>query len=227
MQATTPLALGPRTAGAGLVVVPLAEVDAAGFHVATQSVVAEVRDPLGDRATLTFAFHHRAAGGAERLLDALTGEAVPRFVSGEVHVRGADTVIVPVGLVVEGPGGGRRMVQPGVDRGDTAAAAAFEQVAGEAPAGAHAVAQHVHDLQTALGELLVTGASRADRSLRDTWSTLTERSESLGSVLLTRTAGRVSTALAARAHDPAWTAHETIAAALTLAATLELARTLY
>ena len=83
----------------------------------------------------------------------------------------------------------------------------------------------MHDLQAALGELLVAGAARADRGLRDAWAALAERGEALGSVLLNATTTRVATALAARAHDPAWTPHDTVTAALTLAATLELART--
>ena len=112
----------------------------------------------------------------------------PRYVSGEVRVRGAETVIVPVALVVETGDGARRMVQPAVDRGDPAAASAFEQqAASETPPGPPAVAEHVHDLQSALGELLVTGAARADRGLRDAWAALAERGEALGSVLLTAT----------------------------------------
>ena len=67
MRAAVPPPLGPRTAGAGLTCVPLSKVGAAGFHVATQSVVAEVHDTLGEPATLALPFHHRAAGGAELL----------------------------------------------------------------------------------------------------------------------------------------------------------------
>ena len=84
----------------------------------------------------------------------------------------------------------------------------------------------MHDLQSALGELLVTGAARADRSLRDAWVDLAARSEALGSVLLAAAASRIADALAARAHDPAWTPVAAAAATLPLAAALELAHAL-
>ena len=143
-------------------------------------------------------------------------------------MRGAETVIVPVALVVETGDGARRMVQPAVDRGDPAAASAFESRRRARPRPAPpAVAEHVHDLQAALGELLVAGAARADRGLRDAWAALAERGEALGSVLLTADvdAGRHG-ALAARAHDPAWTPETRSPPPLPSPPTLELARTL-
>ena len=172
---------------------------------------------------LAFPFSHRAAGGAERLLGAL-GEAVrPLYVSGELRVRGAETVILPFALVVEEGDGVRRMVQPAVDRGDVARAAAFAGGDEEIPPGEPAVSQHLFELQSALGDLLVSGAGRADRALRDAWSALAGASDAHGSVLLAGQVRRIADALAARAHDPAWRPEAAAAAMLPLAAELELA----
>ena len=221
--AAAPPPLGPRTAGANLVVIPLATLDGAGFHAATQSVIAHVADPAGAELTIAHPFAHRGAGGAERLLSALDGDAKPLYVSGELRVRGAETVIAPIAVVLERPDGTRFMAQPAVDRGDAAAAVPIDPGAHETPPGESAVQQHLHELQAALGDLLVTGAGRADRTLRDDWSALADASESRGSVLLAAQVRVVADALAARAHDPAWTAVAAATAMLPLAAVLELA----
>jgi hypothetical protein len=218
-----PPPLAPRTAGANLVVIPLNGLDSAGFHVPTQSVVAHVRDALGTELVISSPFHHRAAGGAERLLAALDGTSSPRFVAGEVRIRGAETVIAPISLVVESDTGVRSMIQPWVDRGDPAAVGEFSAAVGDTPPGEPAVAQHLFELQSALGDLLVTGATRADRTIRDRWAELARATDDHGSVLVATTVHAVAEALAARAHDTSWTPGATVAQALTLAATLELA----
>jgi hypothetical protein len=81
-------------------------------------------------------------------------------------------------------------------------------------------------VQTALGELLVTGIGRADRTVRDAWASLSEVSDGRGSVLLTAQVRAIADALAARAHDSAWTPAAAAAATLPLAAALELAHAL-
>ena len=92
------------------------------------------------------------------------------YVSGSLRLRGAETVITPIAVVLERPDGARFMVQPAVDRGDPAAAVSLDSDAVETPPGEPAVQQHLHELQTALGELLVTGIGRADRTVRDAWA---------------------------------------------------------
>lgn len=226
-SAAAPPPLGPRTAGANVVVIPLAGLTAAGFHPPTQSVLAHVTDPLGDELTIAHPFSHRAAGGAERLLAALDGSAKPLYVAGELRLRGAETVITPVSLVLEFADGVRRMVQPAVDRGDAAAAARFDEADEPAtPPGEAAVREHLHDLQSALGDLFVGGAGRADRSLREAWTGLADSGDALGSVVLAGRVRTVADALAARAHDAAWTPTATASAALSLAAAVELAAAL-
>ena len=225
-SAAAPPPLGPRTAGANVTVVPLATLDAAGFHAATQSVVAQVRDPLGAELTIAHPFAQRAAGGAERLLAALDSGVKPLYVSGSLRLRGAETVITPIAVVLERPDGARFMVQPAVDRGDPAAAVSIDSDVVETPPGEPAVQQHLHELQTALGELLVTGIGRADRTVRDAWAALADVSDGRGSVLLAAQVRAVADALAARAHDPAWTPVAAAAVTLPLAAALELAHAL-
>ena len=189
-------------------------------------MVAHVRDPLGAELTIAHPFAQRAAGGAERLLAALDSGVKPLYVSGSLRLRGAETVITPIAVVLERPDGTRFMVQPAVDRGDPAAAVSIDSDVVETPPGEPAVQQHLHEVQTALGELLVTGIGRADRTVRDAWAALADVSDGRGSVLLAAQVRVVADALAARAHDPAWTPVAAAAATLPLAAALELAHAL-
>ena len=230
-NAAVPAPLGPRAKGANLVVLPLASIEERGFSVATQCVVARARVPDGESLLIVHPYSRRAAGGAERLLEALNaaghGAAAARFVSGEVRVEGAETVIAPVGLVVESAGGSRRMVQPWVDSGDPDAARAFDRRAnGETAPGEAAAAAYMLELQRRLGALLVVGVARADRSVRMAWRGLAESGEALGSVVLVEQARRVSAALDARPDDPHWVPAPGVAAVLALARVAELARAL-
>ena len=229
-SAALPAPLGLRTAGAGIVVLALASIAEAGFHVASGSVVALARDALGAEVLIVHPYSGRAAGGSERLLARLAavrdGTAAARFVAGEARMRGARLEIRPTGLVVEDAGGHRELCQPWVDRGDAAAAAAIVPADAQAPAGEPAVDELLGDLQEELGALLVTGVARADRSVREQWALLGERMARAGSVTLARAVDRVAAALAARAHDPRWEAGPAVAALLELAPAVELARAL-
>ena len=155
-------------------------VDAAGFHVATQSVVAHGprRARRDARRSRTRSSTARRAGrsACSARSPTVAGRASS---AGEVRVRGAETVIAPIAVVVEEADGARRMIQPPSTAATAPPPARSRPQSRETPPGEPAVAQHLHDLQSALGELLVTGASRADRSVRDAWTSLADRTEEL------------------------------------------------
>lgn len=229
--AAVPSSLGPRTSGANLVVIPVGAVAEAGFHVATQSVVALASDRDGAQLLIAHPFSQRAAGGADRLLAALgearEGSATLRFVSGYVSVQGAVPVLAPIGVVVEATDGQRRLVQPWVDTGPPSPAEGFDSAPAQAIApGQPDVREHLLELQAELGNLLVTGIARADRTVRDAWARLAEQIDSQGSVILAAGAERVAATLAARTDDPRWAPGAAVSAALDLAPAVELARAL-
>lgn len=229
-SAALPGPLGPRAAGASIVVLPLASIEQAGFHTNSGSVLALARDQHGAEVVITHRFSSRAAGGSERLLARLAavrdGAAAVRFVAGEAAIRGAQIEVRPIGVVVEHGDGQRELVQPWIDRGDAAAGMTITPAAIQAPPGAPAVAELIGDLQQELGALLVTGVARADRSVREQWALLAERAAGAGSVTLAAALERVAAALEARAHDPHWQAGPTVAALLELTPAVELARAL-
>lgn len=116
-----PASFRPRREAADFHVCPIESADGAVFDVATNSIVALLRDRSGLEARLSHPWTTRGEQGAEALLTALN-QAKPLFVAGHVRASGQLLLIRPTAVVFAGESGSRWAVMPWL--GTTAAMSA-------------------------------------------------------------------------------------------------------
>ena len=116
-----PASFRPRRAAADFHVCPLSGVEHASFDPVSNAVVAVLRDPSGETATLSHPWTTRGQSGAEALLAALVSGDKPFFVAGHVRTGGGHLVIHPTAFVIAGDGNTRRCVLPWIQASPLAA----------------------------------------------------------------------------------------------------------
>lgn len=178
-----PTSLRPRRVAEDLHVCALAAVEDVAFCAARQTVEATLVDPQGGRARLSHPYTARGASGCEALLHALSGvRGTARFISGAMRLEGAELVVAPLAIVLEGTKG-RQAVQPWVDR-LPADAPSLATSTFNADPGEDGLADPTLDfplrLLGALGSLLLLGLQRATASTAAEWREICRAGEALG-----------------------------------------------
>jgi hypothetical protein len=203
LSALPPSSLRPRRVAEDFHVCKVARVEAADFDAATQTVQALVADERGQQALVLHPYTTRGRAGAEALLARL--RQLPqglRFVSGPVQRSPRGLVIAPVCAVFQ-DGDKRVAVQPWID------ATGEPSTAPAAPAEAarwagDPLTDYLHQLQTALGDLLLLGLQRADGRSAKQWRELQQAGEAVGFARLARGGARLADELEAKGRTLRW-----------------------
>lgn len=225
LAALPPASLRPRRLTEDLYACPIRRIEGVEFSEPDQEIRAVLLDAEDRAALLIHPYTHRGREGAEALLQALSqrGEAV-RFVAGHFRQRGPGLIVSPVALILEG-GKTRTMLQPWVDRHESAASSTAANAEAEAETEAEAEAEteaptaaepwrhYLRHLLDALGELLLVGLRRADGHAARTWSDLHRHGGGLGFVRFIEPVEQLAGALAEKERTLRW---ETGAAASAL-----------
>ncbi len=208
-----PSALRPHRVAEDFYVLPVTRVDAIGFDVPSQTTVATLHDPHGEKALLSHPFTTRGRAGSEALLAKLhDAEAVLKFVAGLVRQTPQGLVVHPTCCVFE-TNGTRTAVQPWVDETQTTT---LPNTAASSPV-LHLIADAGQLLHAALEEVFTLGLRRADAMTAKRWREVQRMSESVGLTRIGEKAGRVADALDQKAHVIRWDAKPTVDTVLELA----------
>lgn len=176
LKTAPPAALAPRQVGTRLTVCPVTTASEVEFLVSSQQIIAKLEDPSGKTAWLVHPYRSRSTGGSERLLSALRKR--PKsilYVCGEARVAGADLVLSPVSVVFEEEGI-RTCIQPWVDSGEQAAAAAILPTAASTGDPTDPLHDYIEELLNLLAETWLTGF----RATKTEWARLQTLGTSLG-----------------------------------------------
>jgi hypothetical protein len=225
-----PASLRPRRLAEDFHVCPLVGAEAVRFDPTTQAVQAVVLDGRGRRALLVHPYTTRGRVGAEVLLSRLqSAPGEVRFAAGPVRRGPAGLVIHPV-CVVWQEGAARTAVQPWVERQPGGEGAPAPSPAGDLsrrPEGARdPLSDHLGQLQSALGELLVLGVQRADAQAARRWRELQRQGEAAGLGRLARRVAGLADSLGQKGHTPRWDWQPAGRALLELAVLVRLAQDL-
>jgi hypothetical protein len=225
LSALPPSSLRPRRVAEDFHVCKVARVEAADFDSATQTVQALVGDERGQHAFVLHPYTSRGQAGAEALLARLRQQPEGlRFVSGSVQ-RGPRGLVISPACAVFQDGDKRVAVQPWID----ATGATSNVVAAPAEAARWAgdpLADYLHQLQAALGDLLLIGLQRADGRSAKHWRELQQTGEAVGFARLARGAARLADELEAKGRTLQWDWRPASESVLRLAALARLAQDL-
>ena len=180
-----PAVLGPRQVGNRLTVCPIAHASDVRFDVPRHETVARLTDPLGATAWLVHPYTSRGAPGSDALLHALrTSPGNVRFVCGQARLQGADLVLQPLSVVLEGDGR-RSCIQPWTD--ETGGAGPVRPTSTDTRGGASIDPLHdyLDELLDCLTERWVMGPASSSAA----WSQLAALGTSLGLAQLANLSG--------------------------------------
>lgn len=178
--AQPPATLRPRRPGEDFYVCAIKGVDVVRFDSATQSVQAIVVDAAQNYALISHPFTSRGAEGVENLLWWLNNHPNDLiYVSGKFKPGHLGLEIAPVALIFEVEGQ-RQMVQPWVDTVESDRSYQFTPQQSQVRLMTTATNYYPTLVVEAIGELLLTGLTRADETIIRQWETLLEQGHGLG-----------------------------------------------
>ncbi len=216
LVAQPPAALRPRRLSDSIHVVAVSSVEHIHFDIPSQEIRAELGDQAGKLALLRFPYQHRAASGAEALLEALRMQGTQlRFVAGHTQLAAGTPLITPIALVLQ-EGLQRRMLMPWIAAPTQQEAAPESAQAEQGGAAPDALQHYWNDILEGLSELLLSGAAQAGTREARRWQALEQHGRALGFERAIQPVVRLSTALQARSYSVHWDAQELISSMLEL-----------
>lgn len=217
LAAQPPAALGPRRLSDAIHTIAIAQTGQLSFDIPTQEIRAELYDTAGSLAQLRFPYHHRAADGAEALLQTLKNQAEQiRFIAGHCTLAGGQLMIRPIGVILQ-EGSQRRMLMPWVAAPDKQLPGQAIAEDPEADAGRADVLQsYWADVLESLGELLLTGLAQADGRSIAQCQLLEQRGKTLGFQRTSQIIARLGALLHSRTSRLDWDAAQATSTMLEL-----------
>jgi hypothetical protein len=218
-----PSCLRPRCAAEDFHVLPVAGVQAAGFDVPTQMIVATLRDSVGLQVFLHHPFTERGRSGCERLLGQFQQtDASLRFVAGPVRRTPRGILVEPVACVFE-RASQRFCLQPWIEpaSGDTNLASG--ELISRSPAK-HPIEDQLRLVESALEQLVMTGVRRIGGDDIRRWQQFPTGLESVGLIGLASLTRAATAEFERKQRDLGWQPDTAVDRTIEWLALLRLAR---
>jgi hypothetical protein len=205
-----PRELRPRRVAEQLQVLSVAEVLAAEFDFASQTVKATVADAAGNQAEMIHPYSYRSRFGVEAMLAQLQQPNTLKFLSAQVSLSRHGLVLAPIALVFQS-GEARQILQPWIappQIGKEQNVAGDRELFMTTSTVKSPISTYLQELSAALQELWLIGLERADNRHLQQWQHLSQQGSEIGFCRLLQPINYLTQAIAQKFHTLHWNRQE-------------------
>ena len=195
-----PMPLRPRSERTNFHVIPVSAVVEAHFDSVTQTIKARLSDSSGAEFMVEHPYVSRGAEGFEATMNVLNNKDCQiKFVAGTVNLLPIGIVLQPTAIVFE-EDGMRSVVQPWLQSEENTSDSSCNSKHIEEHF-VHPLRQWIIEADSALSEMLVIGAARADQSALNRWTNLARQADELSLSHFAELTGKITNELEAFQHQ--------------------------